>query len=163
VSAAAALLALALAAPSGHELNAGNLPICANAVINRVVKRVGCTLGDTKCWGRIGGFCGDHVEAKITAATPGQKLQLTGIPVEALRPGDVAVFASRAHYAYVEGVARDKAGRVVSVDLSEFNFGTCWVDKEILVTDQFKQMGRRRGVAVRDVDGGFLRAVPVAP
>jgi hypothetical protein len=103
------------------------------------------------------------VEAKISAATPGQKLQLTGIPAEALRPGDVAVFAARAHYAYVEGVARDKAGRVLSVDLSEFNFGTCWVDKEILVTDQFKLLGRRRGVAVRDVDGGFLRAVPASP
>jgi hypothetical protein len=103
------------------------------------------------------------VEARIAAARPGQKLQLAGIPPEELRPGDVAVFASRAHYAYVEAVGRDQGGQVVSVDLSEFNFGTCWVDKEILVTDQFKLLGRRRGVAVRGVDGGFLRALPAAP
>lgn len=157
------LLALALAAGEGHESNAGSLPVCGNGVINQVVKRVGCTLGDSRCWLRSGGFCGDYVEARIAAARPGAKLQTAPIRPDEVTRGDVAVFASRAHYAYVEAVVRDKGGRPVAVDLSEFNFGTCWVDKGLMVTDQFKILGRRIGVAVRDVDGGFLRPRSVGP
>jgi hypothetical protein len=48
------------------------------------------------------------------------------------------------------------------VDLGEFNFGTCWVDAESMVTDQYKLLNRRRGVAISDVDGGFLRAPATA-
>jgi hypothetical protein len=157
-----ALLAMALAAGEGHDSNAGNLPVCSNAVINQVVKRVGCTLGDTKCWTRSGGFCGDHVEARIAATRPGEKLRLAGIRPEEVVKGDVAVFASRAHYAYVEAVIRDEGGRPVAVNLSEFNFGTCWVDEGLMVTEQYKQVGRRNRVALRDIDGGFLRAAAVA-
>jgi hypothetical protein len=157
------LLALALTAGEGHESNAGHLPVCSNAVINQVVKRVGCTLGDAKCWLRSGGFCGDHVEGRIAAARPGAKLQTVPVRPDEVARGDVAVFAARAHYAYVEAVVRDKAGRPVTVDLSEFNFGTCWVDKGLMVTDRYKLVGRRAGVAVRDVDGGFLRPRSVAP
>jgi hypothetical protein len=159
---ALAALALALVAQEGHESNAGNLPVCSNGVINRVVKRVGCTLGDTRCWSRSGGYCGDHVEARIAAMRPGAKLRLAAIRPEEVRKGDVAVFSSRAHYAVVEEVVRDKGGRPMAVDLSELNFGTCWVDEGLLITDQFKLVGRRAGVAVQAVDGGFLRAGPVA-
>jgi hypothetical protein len=156
-----ALLWLALSAGEGHESN-GGLPICGNAVINQVVKRVGCTLGDARCWRQSGGFCANHVEARVAAAQPGVKLQLFTVRSQEVRPGDVAVFAARAHYAYVEAVASDKAGRPVAVTLSEYNFGTCWVDRELLVTDQFKVVGRRDGVVLRDVDGGFLRPRPAA-
>jgi hypothetical protein len=156
------MMSLALAG-EGHQANAGELPVCSNGVINRVVKRVGCTLGDTRCWNRSGGFCGDYVEARIAAARPGARLRLVSVGVAELQPGDVAVFASRAHYALVEAVVRDQAGRAVAVDLTEYNYGICWVDQGLMVTDQYKLKGRRAAVAPRDVDGGFLRAVPVVP
>jgi hypothetical protein len=154
------ILVVALAAENGHGTDAGQLPPCGNALINRVVKRVGCTLGDSRCWIRSRGFCGDHVEAKVLAAHPGVKLQLSDIGAEEVRDGDVAVFAARVHYAYVERVIRDGAGRPVAVDLSEVNFGACWVDPQLLVTDQYQVVSRRAGVPVSSVDGGFLRPRP---
>lgn len=159
----AVMLSLALATGEGHQANAGDLPVCSNAVINRVVKRTGCTLGDTRCWNRSGGFCGDYVEARIAAARPGAKLRLESVKPEELKAGDVAVFASRAHYALVEAVVRDGKGRAVAVDLTEYNFGTCWVDQGLMVTDRYKLQGRRAAVPLGHVDGGFLRAVPNFP
>lgn len=157
-----ALLALAVAASDGHEFNAGNLPVCSNRVINGVVKHAGCTVGDERCWYRSGGFCTDYVEKKIVGERPQTKLRLESIRPEEVAKGDVAVFASRAHYAYVEGVVMDRRGRPVAVDLTEFNYGTCWVDKDSMVTERYKVVNRRPGVALGDVDGGFLRARPAA-
>jgi hypothetical protein len=157
------MMALALAVGEGHQANAGDLPICSNGVINRVVKRAGCTLGDTRCWSRGGGFCGDFVEARIAAARPGARLRLASVGAAEVQPGDVAVFSERAHYALVEAVVRDQAGRAVAVDLTEYNYGTCWVDQGLMVTDRYKLQGRRAAVALRDVDGGFLRAIPAPP
>jgi hypothetical protein len=154
------LVALAVSASDGHGLDAGALPVCSNRVINQVVKRAGCTVGDTRCWYRSGGFCTDYVERKVAADRPGRALSLGKIGLEEVDKGDVAVFVSRAHYAYVEGVLRDKAGRVVAVDVSEYNFGTCWVDKEAMVTEKYKAVNRRSRVAVTEVDGGFMRPRP---
>lgn len=152
-------LAAFVVAASGHAASTAVLPVCPNRVINQVVKRAGCTLGDTRCWFRAGGFCMDYVEQR---AGRGRTLALDRM-VEVRRgevqPGDVAVFLSRAHYAYVERVAKDAQGTAVSVDLSEYNYGTCWVDRNALVTDQYGAVNRRRGVAVGAVDGGFLRVV----
>jgi hypothetical protein len=153
-----ALMALSLAAGEGHELGPDPLPVCSNRVIQEVTRRVGCTLGDWKCWDRSGGFCDDHVEARIKAAFPSGALQLSGIRPDQVARGDVAVFAGRAHYAYVEAVSKDGSGRPMAVDVSEYNFGTCWVDREALITDRFKVLTRRSGLALREVDGGFLRA-----
>ncbi len=157
------LVALLSNAVTGHESTSGQLPVCRNQVVAQVVKRVGCSPGDIKCWSRKGGFCGDHVEARIAAPGHAIKFQLASIPVEEIQPGDVAHFAIRAHYAYVERVKKDRAGRPVAVDLSEFNFGTCWVDPDLMVTDQYKVVNRRAGVPVGSVDGGFLRARRVSP
>jgi hypothetical protein len=156
------LLALSLAQGGSHVLTTGDLPVCSNRVINEVVKRVGCTLGDWNCWKKSGGFCADHVEGRLGAVKPGRAMKLESVRPEEVAKGDVAVFASRSHYAYVERVIKDAKGRAVAVDLSEFNFGSCWVDRDLLITDRFKVLGRRTGVALPEVDGGFLRPRPAA-
>jgi hypothetical protein len=156
------LVSLLVAAASGHEAEAGLLPLCGNRVVSDVVRRAGCPLGDLACWTRRRGYCGDHVEAKVAAARRGSAAQLRSIQPEEVAKGDVAVFTSRSHYAYVEAVIRDARGRPVAVDVSEYNYGTCWVDRDFGVTDTFKVETRRAGVALRDVDGGFLRPGPAA-
>lgn len=152
-----AALALAASAAGGHAWNAGNLPVCANRVINQVVKRVGCTVGDTRCWTRSGGFCTDYVEKRLGK---GRAAQATRVGPDEVEKGDVAIFASRAHVALVEGVIKDGRGRAVAVDVAELNYGTCWVDADALVTEKYGVVSRRRGVALLDVDGGFLRPPP---
>jgi hypothetical protein len=124
-----------------------------------VVKRSGCTLGDVRCWYRSGGFCTDYVAQRL-----GKERAARAAPIDraTVKKGDVAVFASRAHMALVEAVVRDGQGRPVAVDLAEFNFGTCWVDPESMVTDRYKLLSRRRGVPLGDVDGGFRRVGPGA-
>jgi hypothetical protein len=159
VSAWPLALAIAAVAANGHARNAGDLPVCANRVINQVVKRVGCTVGDRGCWLRLGGFCTDYVEKRLGTE---RAAKATPIAPGEVRKGDVAVFASRAHMALVESVARDASGRPVAVDVAELNYGTCWVDGDALVTEKYGLVTRRRGVALRDVDGGFLRPPLVA-
>ncbi len=155
------LMILTVSAGRGHELNAGTLPVCSNRVINDVVRRAGCTVGDMRCWTRGGGFCIDYVEKRLGTRRPAKTMQLTSVKPEEVEKGDVAVFASRAHYAYVEEVVKDRDGRPVAVNLSEYNYGDCWVDTEGMITDKYGVVNRRRGVALRAVDGGFLRPSPV--
>lgn len=152
-------IAALLVAAAAHSASPGDLPVCANRVINEVVRRSGCLLGDGKCWFRAGGFCMDYVKERVGGGRGVALEDLTPVGWEEVRRGDVAVFLARAHYAYVERVVRDKRGRPVRIDLSEYNFGSCWVDRNALVTDQYKSLGRRFGVAVGEVDGGFLRLV----
>lgn len=158
----AALLIALVVATGGHEFNAGALPVCSNRVIGAVVKRARCTLGDTRCWLRGGGFCMDHVEGRLKLGGPAADARFDSVQPGDVRAGDVAVFNARAHYAYVEAVVRDPGGRPVAVDLSEYNYGTCWVDRDLMVTDHYKLLNRRAAVALREVDGGFLRARPVS-
>lgn len=152
------VLVVLAAGPSGHELDAGRLPVCSNRLVGSVVRRTGCTVGDGRCWIRSGGFCTHHVERRLGASGPLDGMRLERVGPEDVRAGDIAVFSSRAHYAYVEAVVKDERGRPIAVDVSEYNFGTCWVDKEFMVTDRYKLLHRRAGIALRDVDGGFLRA-----
>lgn len=150
--------ALSLSSVPGQRASAGDLPVCANRVINEVVRRSGCTVGDARCWTRSGGFCTDFVEKAVRAGRREQALELSPVRPETVQRGDVAVFASRVHYALVEKVIRDRSGAPVAVDLTEYNFGTCWVDEQLMVTDQYKVLNRRTGVPLGSVDGGFLRA-----
>jgi hypothetical protein len=160
----ALVLALDLAAAAGgHAMDAWGIPWCGNDVVGEVARRVGCTLEDAACWERRGGFCTGHVEARVLAGRPSGAVTLQPVDPSEVAPGDVAVFAARAHYAYVEAVTRDAAGRTVAVTVSETNFGTCWVAKDLMVTDRYGVVGRRVGVPVSAVDGGFLRAKPAAP
>jgi hypothetical protein len=139
---------------------AADLPVCANRTINAAVERVGCTLGDSRCWSAAGGFCTDYVERWLQTRLAGQEARLVRVGREEVRRGDVATFLARVHYAVVERVVFDREGRPAAVDLSEYNFGTCWVDEELMVTDQYLVVNRRSDVPLGAVDGGFLRAVP---
>ncbi|TAL26144.1 MAG: hypothetical protein EPN94_03785 [Nitrospirae bacterium] len=76
---------------------------------------------------------------------------------EDVKKGDVAFFISRIHYAYVESVVKDKNGKPVAVNVSEYNYGDCWVDQSTMVTDKYKKINKRFGIPLSDVDGGFLR------
>jgi len=133
------------------------LPVCSNSVINAVTARVGCTVGDPKCWLSKGGFCYDYIQKMTMQRQSGKKYQLKKIQSEDVKKGDVAQFNSQAHYAYVESVVRDKSGKAVAVNLSEYNYGACWVDESSMVTDKYKKVNRRSGLPLNNVDGGFLR------
>lgn len=154
------LVALVVSQAGGHMEDASALPVCSNRVINAVVKRAGCTVGDARCWNRSRGFCMDWVERRLGAARLPDPSTAAPLRPEDVRPGDVAVFLARAHYAHVDRVVKDGRGRAVAVDLSEFNFGTCWVDEESMVTDTYGLRTRRAAIPLRDVDGGFLRPGP---
>lgn len=154
----AAIPALLLLIISGSIAYADDLPVCSNRIINEVMRRSGCTIGDPKCWFANGGFCMDYVQKKTGARQPFQSGQWQQIGPEAVRKGDVAqFFTPRAHLAFVEAVVRDKQGRPRAVDVSEFNFGKCWVDQDTMVTDTYKKVTRRSNIPISSVDGGFLR------
>lgn len=155
-----ASLALLLGVDGGIAPPGGALPVCGNGLIRTVVKRVGCTVGDSRCWLRSGGFCTDYVRSRLGLGRGGGELRFDAVVAEAVRPGDVATFVSRAHYAWVDAVRRDGQGRPIAVDLSEYNFGGCWVDRDMMVTDRYGVLSRRAGVALNEVDGGFLRPRP---
>lgn len=159
-----AIAALAVAI-GGHGADAGSLPHCGNRIINEVVKRSGCTVGDTRCWTRSGGFCTDWVERRVAATTKRsvKELRLAPIAPEQVAKGDLAVFAARAHTAFVERVLKDSKGRAVAVDLSEYNFGSCWVDPGAMATEKYGVLGRRLAVPIAEVDGGFQRPIPARP
>ena len=132
------------------------LPVCSNRVISEVTKRIGCTVGDYNCWLSKGGMCTDYIQKM--AGQPGKVLQLHyQVRPEDVRKGDVAQFTARSHYVYVDSVVKDKNGKPIAINVSEYNYGTCWVDRAAMVTDQYKQINRRSGILLRDVDGGFWR------
>lgn len=132
------------------------LPACSNRVIQEVTKRSSCTVGDHGCWLTKGGMCTDYIQRK--AGLPGKPLQLNRrVSPEKVRKGDVAQFNGRAHYSYVENVIKDKNGRPVSISVSEYNYGTCWVDRSTMVTDTYGKKTLRSGIPLDSVDGGFWR------
>lgn len=151
-----AVLWALVAASGAHDANAGDLPACSNRVVRQTAERAGCLVGDARCWARRGGYCTDHVEAQLRARAPGPPARLSPVAPADVREGDVAVFVGRAHYAYVERVSRGADGVPVSVEVSEANYGTCWVDARAMVTDTYGRV-TRRSVPVGAVDGGFLR------
>ena len=128
------------------------LPVCSNRVINEVSKRVGCAIGDSKCWLSKGGMCTDYIQNMTNTVHLNKQIR----PGE-VRKGDVAQFISRAHYAYVERVIKDRHGKPVAVNVSEYNYGTCWVDQSMMVTDQYKKVNKRSDIPLSSVDGGFWR------
>lgn len=148
------LLAVLLVVGPGMSY-AFDLPVCSNRIINEVTKRAGCTLGDSRCWLSKGGFCTDYVQKM---AQPGKAFTLnTRVRPEDVRKGDIALFVFRTHYAYVEGVVRDGNGTPVAVDVSEYNYGSCWVDQDTMVTDMYLKVNRRHAIPLGEVDGGFWR------
>lgn len=134
-----------------------SLPDCGGDAINEVTKRIGCTVGDAACWLSKGGYCTDYIEIKTPRPQSGKPPRWEKISAGSVEKGDVAVFLSLSHYAYVESVTRDGGGRPISLDLSEYNYGGCWVDRSNMVTDKYKTVNKRYGVDPNIVDGGFLR------
>lgn len=131
------------------------LPVCSNRIISEVTKRAGCTVGDSRCWLTKGGMCTDYIQRMVGHGKP---VRLNNrISPEDVRKGDVAQFNSRAHYAYVESVVKDNNGKPVAVNVSEYNYGGCWVDRATMVTDKYKKVSRRNGIPISKVDGCFLR------
>lgn len=152
-----AYLFVFLACLGASPATADELPFCSNRTINEVTSRAGCTVGDSRCWLRSGGFCTDYVLKKLRLVPSGGEVAWLPVPAVEVKTGDVAVFNARAHYAYVESVLRDKQGKPVAVNVSEYNFGTCLVDEETMVTDNYKKVNRRSGIPLTAVDGGFIR------
>lgn len=154
----AAFICVLLVSLAGNNVQGDELPACTNRVINQVTKRSGCTVGDAKCWFANGGFCMDYVQKRAAQGTSQKQSQWQPIRTEMVKKGDIAQFNSpRAHYAFVESVVRDKQGRPRAVNVSEYNYGTCWVDSDTMVTDTYKIVTRRTGIPISSVDGGFLR------
>ena len=131
---------------------AAKLPVCSNRIVNEVTTRIGCTVGDEKCWLTHGGFCTDYVQ-KMTI----NKKNTSPIQSGNVKKGDIAQFNSRAHYAYVESVVNGRNGKPVAINVSEYNYGTCWVDEQTMVTDKYKVVNKRFNIPLNKVDGGFLR------
>jgi len=141
-----------------NDAYADDLPVCSNKVINEVTKRSGCTVGDTKCWFAQRGFCTDYVQSRIASPQSAKPDKWLQVSPEMVKKGDIAQFYSpRAHYAFVESVVKDKQGRVNAVNVSEYNFGTCWVDPDAFVTNTYKIVTKRSGIPVGAVDSGFWR------
>lgn len=136
---------------------ADDLPVCSNRIINEVTRRAGCTLGDAKCWFRNGGFCTDYIQKRSGRTQLLKPAEWQPVNPDQVRPGDVAQFNSRAHYAYIESVVKDKQGRLAAVNVSEYNYGTCWVDTDFLVTNTYKSVTKRTNIPLNSVDGGFWR------
>ncbi|WP_243371775.1 hypothetical protein [Geotalea sp. SG265] len=135
---------------------ASNLPTCSNRVIQAVTAKSGCTVGDANCWMSKGGFCTDYITKRTQLASNDSPPRLVPISQAQVKKGDVAHFLKPMHYSYVESVVRDAGGKPVAVNLSEYNYGTCWVDEDSMVTDRYMRVNRR-SVPVGRVDGGFLR------
>ena len=137
--------------------SAEELPICSNRTINEVTQRVGCTVGDSRCWLTKGGFCTDYVLKMVHLVPSDRKIVWKPVQPGDVSKGDIAVFINRSHYAYVESVVRDKKGSPIAVNVSEFNFGNCLVDEQTMVTDKYSKVNKRSGIPVIAVDGGFIR------
>lgn len=137
---------------------ADDLTYCSNRTIHEVTTRVGCTVGDTRCWLAKGGFCTDYVQKKVNPSRSGAEVTWTAVQPLDVKKGDIAKFAARAHYAYVEDVVRDSQGRPVRVNVSEYNFGDCLVDAQAMVTDKYMIVNTRNGIPLNAVDGGFIRS-----
>lgn len=71
------------------------------------------------------GYCTDYVNSRISPRQSGDaKRWPSNMPAEAVAPGDVVIFRSDNHVAYVEEVTRrDSNGRPTEIRISEMNWG----------------------------------------
>lgn len=112
-----------------------------------------CTTGDCDCWIKEGGYCTAYIKLKTRKSQSGDANKWkSNIKSSDVKKGDVAIFKSITHVAYVENVSKDKK----TVTVSEYNYGPKWTDKKCLVTDKFGVVSTRT-VNISSVDGGFWR------
>lgn len=116
-----------------------------------------CKQGDCACWIKAGGYCTAYIKLKTGKSQSGDANKWkSNIKSSDVKKGDVAIFKSKTHVAYVESVNKDKKGKPTSVKVSEYNYGPKWVDESCLVTDKFGIVSTRT-VDISSVDGGFWR------
>ncbi len=151
------MVLLAVTLVAGPQVCCAEIPVCSNKIVSAVMKRTGCAVGDIRCWLSKGGFCTDYVQKMTGHGKPGDASQWDKVKPENVKKGDVALFVSRMHFAYVESVVNDGNGKPAAVNVSEYNYGDCWVDQPNFVTDKYKIVNKRYGVALKKVDGGFWR------
>jgi len=89
------------------------------------------------------GYCTDYVNTKISPKQSGDASRWpSNISSSEVRAGDVAIFRSINHVAYVDSVAtKDSKGRALTLNISEWNYGSTAkktaLEKSCIVTDKF--------------------------
>jgi surface antigen len=95
------------------------------------------------------GYCTDYIQQRVGRKPPGDAGTWPGnVALSQIHHGDVAIFSLplAGHVAYVEEVARDKAGHVISVRVSEKNWGRVKADNEsrqCVITENFNTVTSR--------------------
>jgi len=103
------------------------------------------------------GYSEHFIKSMVGKRQSGQiKNWVNNIKVSHVREGDVAIFKSKNHAAYVHSVAKDRYGRIKYIIVKEWNNGTKWYDYTCNVTNKFGKITTRK-VNPKYVDGGFWR------
>ena len=109
----------------------------------------------TDCSQYLGrGYCTDYIFDQTGQRQSGDAKNWAGDHnLSLLKKGDVAIFdfGTYGHVALVETVNRDSAGTPVSVDLSEWNYGSTYVNEACAVTNAFGVRGTRNGISVSNI------------
>ena len=105
------------------------------------------------------GYCTDYVNSRIPIRQGGDANNWpSNMPSDAVARGDVAIFRSKVHVAYVEEVTiRDGNGKTIEVRISEMNWGARRPDtpKSCYVTVNFDVVQSSRRVLVATAE--FMR------
>lgn len=89
------------------------------------------------------GYCVDYIKLKAGKKQSGNAENwYSNISKSKVKAGDVAIF-SYGHVAYVDSVNKDKKKNVVSVNISEWNYGSKYTDKYCRVTNMYGKKGKR--------------------
>jgi hypothetical protein len=97
-----------------------------------------------KCaqWIARKGYSVNYIEQRTGKRQPGfANGWVSNIDRDAVRPGDVAIFAQwRGHTGYVEKVERDASGKPLRILISDWNRPAKWVDEECVITEAFGKL-----------------------
>jgi surface antigen len=107
------------------------------------------SFAQNKCAKYFGkGYCVDYIKNRVGKKQSGDAATWSGnIDPKSVQPGDVAIFNSPAPYGHVAVVERviyeRNTDRPYQVEISEWNWGAQWVDKDCAVTNMFAKQSRR--------------------
>jgi surface antigen len=98
------------------------------------------------------GYCTDYIKKMTGNSQPGDaKNWVSNISPSEVLPCDTAIFTNVGnfgHVAFVDAVSRDGDGRPISVNLSEWNYGSIFQDESCGVTNKFGITTVRTNIAV---------------
>lgn len=101
------------------------------------------------------GYCTDYIKKRVGSSQSGDAKNWTGnLSSSEVLPGDVAIFTdvgSFGHVALVDAVNRDGGGKPISVNLSEWNYGSTFQDESCGVTSKFGITTTRTNISVSSV------------